>query len=225
MNKDRDIQGAMYHAPSHASTHENTPAVLNKRAADLCVLRHMAHALYVTLSLQDPEAKQSQPLLYSMQERRGRAHRIVIYRPRDLAAGNTMPFVGFIGGTRQPSLPHIAAAIERFDQQLVVELANAPGILSYSSLQLRGGNWYNFALFNDAGAKTIFHRMETHTYAAHTIAPQYYDWIRLRHGVLSGTLADSTLRLHYTRFFTFDEQYGATIRLITHRTEGAEGYA
>lgn len=218
MNDDRSLHGS-------TSAREEAQAVFNKRASDLRVLRHMARAIFVTLTLPITGIDQAQPQFYSIQERRGRAHRIVIYRPHDLAAGHTLPFVGFISSTRQPSLPHIAAAIERFDQLLVTELAHAPGILSYSSLQLHSGNWYNFALFSDAAAKTIFHRMDTHSYAAHTIAPQYYEWIRLHHGVLNGALADCTLRLQYTRYFTFDEQSGVVIRLITYKTEKVEGYA
>jgi|GEM_PF-6981445 len=163
-------------------------------------------------------------LFFFARERRGRTHRIVIYHAGDLSLGHDLPFVGFISGRRRTALPAIGSEIEQLDRQLVAELANAPAVLSYSSLQLHSGNWYNLAIFRDAGGKTIFHRMDTHTYAAHEIAPRYYDWIRLHHGIIVGTLADGVLHLQYTRHITFDEQYAPTMRLIIHQLEeGKEG--
>ena len=228
--------------------------VLSKRISDTRILQHMAHALYITLNLLDEHAdprpgppreidhtideasSQADPdkvgiiprgspgLIFFAQERRGRAHRIVIYQADDLSLGCNLPFVGFISGRSQPILAAISAEIEQLDRQLVVELASAPGVLSYSSLQLRSGNWYNLAVFGDAGAKAIFHRLNTHTHAAHHVAPRYYDWIRLHHGIIVGTLADGRMRLQYTRSITFEEQRTPTVRLIIHQlAEGAEG--
>lgn len=220
--------------------------VLSKRISDTRILQHMAHTLYITLNL--PREQMDQPpgisrsacedasymigaiprgcpgLIFFAQEQRGRAHRIVIYHADDLSLGHGLPFVGFISGRSQPILAAISAEIEQLDRQLVVELASAPGVLSYSSLQLRSGNWYNLAIFGDAGAKTIFHRLDTHTYAAHQVAPRYYDWIRLHHGIIVGTLADGRMRLQYTRYITFEEQRTPAVRLVIHQlAEGAEG--
>ena len=223
-------------------------AVLSKRISDTRILQHMAHALYLTLNMQgeywdhtsgesvdhtpdeNGDQRPEQPqgiaptLIFFAQERRGRAHRVVIYHADDLLLGHDLPFVGFISGRSQPILSAISAEIEQLDRQLVVELASAPGVLSYSSLQLRSGNWYNLAIFGDAGAKTIFHRLDTHTYAAHQVAPRYYDWIRLHHGIIVGTLADGRMRLQYTRYITFEEQRAPMVRLVIHQlAEEAEG--
>lgn len=198
--------------------------VFNKRVSDTRVLQHMARALYLTLNTPGERVDQEQSLIFFAQEKRGRAHRIVIYHADDLAPGHDLPFVGFISRKNQPVVPAISAEIEQLDRQLVAELASAPGVLSYSSLQLRTGNWYNLAIFGDAGAKTIFHRLVTHTYAAHQVAPLYYEWIRLHHGIMVGTLADGRMHLHYTRYITFDEQRAPVVRLVVHQlTEGEEG--
>ena len=220
MNKDRDINN-------------DTQTVLSKRISDGRILRHMIRALSITLDapgeradyrlgqahVPTDENRSTSLEIFFVQERRGRTHRIVIYHARDLSPGQDLPFVGFISGRRRTAPPAIGSEIEQLDRQLVAELANAPGVLSYSSLQLHSGNWYNLAIFRDAGGKTIFHRMDTHTYAAHEIAPRYYDWIRLHHGIIVGTLADGVLRLQYTRYITFDEQYAPTMRLIMHQLE------
>lgn len=198
--------------------------VLSKRVSDTRILQHMARALYLTLNTPDGRADHEQTLIFFAQEKRGRAHRIVIYHADDLALGHDLPFVGFISRKSQPMLTTISAEIEQLDRQLVGELANAPGVLSYSSLQLRTGNWYNLAIFGNAGAKTIFHRLDTHTYAAHQVAPHYYEWIRLHHGIIVGTLAEGSMHLHYTRHITFDEQRAPVVRLVIHQlTEGEEG--
>ena len=243
MSRDKDIndqlpsanqEGASNRPDGHeqSAPMDGARPVLSKRISDTRILQHMAHALYLTLNTpgergdQEPEQPQgiAPTLIFFAQERRGRAHRIVIYHADDLSLGHDLPFVGFISGRSQPILSVVSAEIEQLDRQLVVELASAPGVLSYSSLQLRSGNWYNLAIFGDAGAKTIFHRLDTHAYAAHQVAPRYYDWIRLHHGIIVGTLADGRMRLQYTRYITFEEQLTPMVRLVIHQlAEGAEG--
>lgn len=240
MNRDKDFNNQLSTANQEGAITEpdgrdqsaptdGARSVLSKRISDTRILQHMAHALYLTLNTPGERVDQEQPLIFFAQERRGRAHRIVIYRADDLSLGHDLPFVGFISGRSQPILSAISAEIEQLDRQLVVELASAPGVLSYSSLQLGGRNelgpyWYNLAIFGDAGAKTIFHRLDTHTYAAHQVAPRYYDWIRLHHGIILGTLAEGRMRLQYTRYITFEEQHTPVVRLVIHQlAKGAEG--
>ena len=235
MSRDKDINDQLPSANQEGASNrpdgreqsapmDGARPVLSKRISDTRILQHMAHALYLTLNTPGERMDQEQPLIFFAQERRGRAHRIVIYHADDLSLGRDLPFVGFISGRSQPILSAISAEIEQLDRQLVVELASAPGVLSYSSLQLRSGNWYNLAIFGDAGAKTIFHRLDTHAYAAHQVAPRYYDWIRLHHGIIVGTLADGRMRLQYTRYITFEEQRAPMVHLVIHQlAEEAEG--
>ncbi len=58
---------------------DNAWPVLSKRVSDTRILQHMARALSITLNLPDEHVEQEQSLNFFAQERRGRAHRIVIY--------------------------------------------------------------------------------------------------------------------------------------------------
>ena len=76
-------------------------------------------------------------------------------------------------------------------------------MLSYSSLELRTGRWYNLVLFRNASTKEHIKSSETHNYAAHQLAPRYYEWIRLHNGIIPQGLAQCCLVLQTTKFYTF----------------------
>src|SRR5437879_6525351 len=133
------------------SDHLNEKAILangtyidiSRSRLDLAVLRHMARKLHVALQLLDPPATTSQPLIYSSEERRGREHRMVIFNHQELLLSRSLTFVGFISGRQEAIDTTVASEIARADDQLLTELVNTPGVLSYSSLELRKDSWYN----------------------------------------------------------------------------------
>lgn len=176
---------------------------ISKGKLDLIVLRYMARRIHLTLyHLGEPTTK-SKPLLYKLQERHGRTHRIAIYRYQELLLKRPLAFVGFISG-RQRNLPSsILCAIEMVDKQLIEELVSSPGILSYSSLELHNGNWFNLVLLNDVKAKAHIKGTETHTYAAYHLAPRFYEWIRLHNGIMPEGLDHAEMKLQKTKFYTF----------------------
>jgi hypothetical protein len=130
-------------------------------------------------------------------------HRIAIFRAEHLCLQNPLAFVGFRSARQQQLRPSIIRAIQRTDKKLVEELADAAGVLSYSSFQLRNGDWCNLVLLCDDGAKMQLKRSETHTYAAYHLAHAYYDWIRLHHGVMPEGLDHMEMQLLKTRYYTF----------------------
>lgn len=180
---------------------DTAQAGIDKGKLDLIVLKHMAQRLYLTL--RSLEQTVSSPLLYGLEERRGHTHRIVICSPRELLTTGDLYFVGFISGRREAVEPLIIDELERTDKQMLTEIVHLPGILSYSSLQLRSRNWYNLVLLSDADAKAHFRTMETHRYAAYQLSPAYYAWIRLHSGVMPGGLARHEMLLRSTKYYTF----------------------
>lgn len=176
---------------------------INKGKLDLIVLKHMAQRLYLTLRSLEQPVSAPLPLLYGLEERRGHTHRIVICSPRELLTTGDLYFVGFISGRREAVEPQIIDALERTDKQMLTEIAQAPGILSYSSLELRPQRWYNLVLLSDADVKAHFRTMETHRYAAYQLSPAYYAWIRLHSGIMPGGLARQELLLRSTKYYTF----------------------
>jgi hypothetical protein len=130
-------------------------------------------------------------------------HRLAIYQPEALLVQRPLSFVGFISGKQKHLRPCVAQAIQRADQKLVEELADAPGILSYTSLQLQNGNWCNLVLLSDASAKTYLKSSQTHNYAAYHLAHSYYEWIRLHQGVMPEGLDHRGMQLQKTKYYTF----------------------
>lgn len=176
-----------------------------KGQLDLIILRYMARRLHLTLQRPIHKARSGLqgPVIYYVQERHGRTHRIVIYRQQQLFQKRPLAFVGFISKRKRSLLPSIVEQIQRTDQKLVAELIKVPGIVSYSSLELPCGDWCNLVLLADLGAKKQIKGTETHAYAAYQLAHAYYEWIRLHTGTLSEGLDHMEMRLLNTRYYTF----------------------
>jgi hypothetical protein len=183
---------------------------VNKGRLDLIVLRYMARSVHLTL-LKEVAAKadaihwtlRAAPTLSYFEERRRRMHRIAIYDLQQLQVQRDLAFVGFVSRKQQPLSASIVEDIHEVDRKLVVELVGTPGMLSYSSLELRTGNWYNLVLFNDLITKKHIKNSETHRYAAYQLAPRYYEWIRLHSGIVQGGIARCDLVLQKTKRYTF----------------------
>jgi hypothetical protein len=176
-----------------------------KGQLDLIILRYMVRRLHLTLQRPVHKARSTLqgPVLYYVQERHGRNHRIVIYRQQELFQKLPLAFVGFISKRKRSLLPSIVEQIQQADQKLVAELVKAPGILSYSSLELPCGEWCNLVVLADVSAKKQIKGTETHAYAAYHLAHTYYEWIRLHTGTMSEGLDHMEMRLLNTKYYTF----------------------
>ena len=190
---------------------------VSKGKCDLIVLRYMARRLHLTLHQLGDPIIMSKLQLYQLQERFERTHRIAIYRYRELLSKKHLAFVGFISQKQRNLSPSIIGAIKKADKQLVKELSSAPGILSYSSLELRNGNWCNLVLLSDASTKAHIKDAETHTYAAYHLAPHYYEWIRLHNGMMAQGLDHTEMYLQKTKYYSFSPvQLRPTIQELTY---------
>ncbi len=176
---------------------------VTKGKLDLLVLRHMARRLHLTLHQLEEPTSPPRPLHYMLQERQGRTHRIVIYKYEELLLKRSLSFVGFISGKQKHLHTSVIDAIAMVDKKLVQELIQIPGILSYSSLELRNGDWCNLVLLSDTDAKKQLKNTETHAYAAHELANHYYEWIRLHNGMMPHGLDHTEMVLQKTRRYSF----------------------
>src|SRR5256714_13626773 len=103
----------------------------------------MARRVYVALRSCDQTTATARPLLYYLDERRRRIHRMAIYNPEELLLNNELAFVGFISGKLRPIRPSVGADLRIVDKKLVADLVDTCGLLGYSSLELHDGNWCN----------------------------------------------------------------------------------
>lgn len=190
---------------------------VKKSKLDLVVLGYMAQRIYLTLHQLDQPADASIPLLYYSDDRHRRIHRIAIYKPRELLLKSSLTFVGFVSGRQRPASSQVSDELHAVDKKLIAEFVDAPGILSYSSLELRDGNWCNLVLFTDADMKIHVKNADTHKYAAYELAPRCYEWIRLHNGTMSGGLAHGEMILQKTRYYWFPGAHQRPIiREISH---------
>jgi hypothetical protein len=193
--------------------------VLSKAKLDGMLLGYMARRLQLTLGqlrALDPP-RRGLPPVYHLLERGGQVHRIALYQPGALLKQTPLSFVGFLSARQKPLSPSILEGIHSADRQLVTELADAPGILSYSSLELRNGDWCNLVVLADTSAKVHITGSQTHQHAAYSLAHAYYAWIRLHSGVMPVGLDHMEMHLVKTRYYTFHPgQAKPTIRELAY---------
>jgi hypothetical protein len=190
--------------PSYQST-ENQKAVLplQKSKQDLVVLKYMAQQMRVTLQAPGQMEDASLPWSYYLNERQRRTHRILLYQPQSLLQKHDLAFVGFVSGRQQNADPEIVDRLNATDYDMLSELTHVPGLLSYSSLELRAGRWYNLVVLKSLEIKSHFHTIGAHRHAAYELSPHYYEWIRLHSGSLPGGLAGGKMALCGTKYYTF----------------------
>ena len=168
---------------------------------DVRVLRYMAHSVH--LRFLNSSIETALPSIEYKEEHRKRSHRVVIYQQQENVLQASLLFVGFVSGVQPQVSPIIAQEIQRVDRIFMAELAHNAGLLSYSSLELHPGQWYNLVLLSDLAAKTYFKESSTHRYAAYDLAMHYYAWIRLHNGIMPGGLESKHMLLQSTKYYTF----------------------
>lgn len=167
---------------------------------DVNSLRYMVDQLSMYLEKSAPDGGEPTPVTV-YHPRRGRwVYRLVIGRPQQLARQAPLTFVGFLGQKRAGA---DTALIDTFDNTLVSEIPQHPGLLSYSSMALISGDYSNLVLFAPGEAKGRWSRSEAHDRAVSTLAPDYYRSIRLYNGTLPRGIQDSG-RLQLARVKYFD---------------------
>jgi hypothetical protein len=172
-----------------------------KMRSDLIVLRYMVQRIYERLH--DPAAAGLQPSSDFAPGANNRPQRIAICRRPETLLAASLAFVGFISGIRADVSPATSRELHRMDGLIIAELADHPGILSYSSLAMRRDRWYNLVLLSDLAMKAYFRDSGTHRYAAYRLAPHYYAWIRLHSGAIAGGLNCEKMVISSTRYYTF----------------------
>jgi hypothetical protein len=182
---------------------ENPSLPTDKKVrSDLLILRHMARRMHTHLLGLTKACPY--PVISYAEEQRNRTHRMVVYHPQEAEMlTRKLTFIGFIGGLQGHVSPTTIQEIHRMDNILLAELAHHPGLISYSSLELHQGRWYNLVLLNNEQAKHYFHHNSTHSYAAQLVATYYYAWIRLHTGVMPVGLVGNDMRPLSTKYYRF----------------------
>jgi hypothetical protein len=127
----------------------------------------------------------ARPRVSETREPDGRVHRTIICDEGRLGAGRDVTWVGFFAEKRRDRDPY---PLTMMDDKLIGEFPAHPEILSYSSLELVGGDWGNLILLENAAGGERWREGERHAYAARELAPYHYTHVRLHQGVVPGAL-------------------------------------
>ena len=134
----------------------------------------------------------------------GRQHKLVLTQPRRLAKAVPLWVVGFFG-QRQPGAD--ISPLSAVNEKLIGEFPQNPDLLSYSSVELAGGDYGNVVLFGGEGAKDSWNNSRRHAEAVRDLAPGYYASIRLYNGLLpSGIMTPKGIRLHRVKYYEYSPE-------------------
>jgi hypothetical protein len=131
-----------------------------------------------------PNTRTPIPQIYWL-ETNGRIHRLIISNAAALRSALNLTLVGFFGQRRPNADP---APVSQIDSELIDELGEHPGLLSYCSLLMENGDYGNIVLFASSEAKSHWATSSRHAYAVRVISPKYYATVRLHNGVIPGGL-------------------------------------
>lgn len=188
LQPDEIIEERPFTRPEHIPTDQQT---LSYMAGQVCVLLE-----YPYLSAQPPHI-----VLFNRPDNSDWFHRIVLAQPEPLRQLRPLTIVGFFGHKRDEA--NVALAHE-FDRILVAEIPDHPGLLSYSTMALSGGNYANLVIFADLAARDHWSTSRAHAQAVQQLAPHYYLTVRIFHGRLpDGIYHHHHLRLARAKYYDY----------------------
>lgn len=175
-----------------------------RTAEDLRAVGRMLETLRQAVARAGQWPAGPRPLTLEEREADGRAHRAIVCDARRLGAGRDVTWVGFFAEKRRDRDP---TPLTVMDDELIEEFPAHPDILSYSSLELAGGDWGNLILLATEEAREHWRTSERHAYAARELAPRHYTHVRLHQGVLpGGVLGGRAPVLRRTRYYDYREE-------------------
>ena len=184
---------------------------------DINTMRFMVDQLCLFLENHHLYADQTPPIIVHQPSRDQWLYRLVIARPEILLQPGELTFVGFLGHRRQDANMELAS---EFDEILVDEFPDYPGLLSYSTMALVSGDFSNLVIFSDTEVKRQWSRGLAHQQAVRKLSPDYYESIKLYNGNLTGGITDSGA-LQLTRVKYFDYQKNPLWHAVREFPEGS----
>lgn len=169
--------------------------------SDVNTLRYMTDQVCLFLSHPHLYYRLPRPIIIHRPETDKWLYRMVIPDPERLLESQEIAFVGFMGKRREDA---DLALGDEFDEILIGEIPEHPGLLCYSTMGLMCGNFSNLVLFADEMVKENWSRSKAHAQAVGRLAPDYYYSIRLYNGLLPRGIADSqSLNLTKVKYFDY----------------------
>lgn len=132
----------------------------------------------------------------------GLQRRTVICDVEALVEPVSRQMVGFFGDRRSDSDEW---EIEEAELDVVAEFRSHPGIISYSSTELMGGQWANLVVHRRPDDRAEWRQSAVHIVAAETVAPEIYHNVRIHNGCIpGGPVGPDTVVLESTKYWDYD---------------------
>jgi hypothetical protein len=131
-------------------------------------------------------------------------HRIVIAQPQELREVRPLTIVGFFGQKRDDANVELA---HEFDRILIAEIPTHPGLLSYSTMALSGGNYANLVVFAHDDARNGWSSSRAHAQAVQQLSPNYYRTVCIYNGRLpQGIYQHHHLQLSRAKYYDYQSE-------------------
>lgn len=132
----------------------------------------------------------------------GLRRRTVICDVDALARPQTRQMVGFFGDRRIDS---DGWEVDEAELDVVAEFRSHPGIISYSSTELMGGQWANLVVHRAPEDRAGWRHSVVHIAAAEVVAPSIYHNVRIHNGCIpGGPVGPDTVVLESTKYWDYD---------------------
>ena len=166
-------------------------------------LERLRHALAKLLLHLPSNARDCQQQLDYIEED-GRTMRHIVVRLHELLVASALTVVGFCGTKRAPLHLHEQEEMAAVDAELVNELCQHPHMLSYCSIETGDGNWHNLVLMSRDESIQHWRGSARHTWAVDSLAPRFYQHIRLHNGTLPAGLNSECIVFASTKYFDYE---------------------
>ena len=139
-----------------------------------------------------------------------RTSRIVIYDLNKLLVEKNLFVVIFYANKRENLTEEFTKHFFETDWGIAMNMMGSNNILCYASQELTDGNWFNIVLFTKESDKHEVVTNDKHKYAAYTVAPKRFSWIRLHNAFLPSGITNFTdIIMKKTKYYYFDENWFA----------------
>lgn len=136
--------------------------------------------------------------------------RVIIYNFEKLIKRKNIFAVVFYGYKRENTIDKENSEFFNTDWEIAMNMTGNNNILCYASQEFADGNWFNIVLFTKSSGKRDVKIKEKHSYAAYTLAPKRFSWVRLHNATLPKGLSNN-MRVKYlsTKYYNFDKMWFA----------------
>ena len=136
--------------------------------------------------------------------------RIVIYDLNKLLIEKDLFMVIFYANKRDNLTEEFNKEFFATDWGIAMGMMGNKNILCYASQEFTDGNWFNIVLFTEEKDKHEVTTKNKHKYAAYTVAPKRFSWIRLHNALLPQGISNfEDIILKKTNYYYFDDNWFA----------------